>query len=127
MSRGGSAARHGTRGRKSHPRRGHSDRWWLIGIVGVVTALGLGSFALAGGLRQAAAPASVATTDSVRRVSPQRARALAEAGDAVLYDTRPRAEYEQEHAMGALSMPLAEIADRLDELATDKTLILYCT
>lgn len=40
-------------------------------------------------------------------VSPARARAAAERGDAVLLDLRPPAEFARAHAAGALSVPLS--------------------
>lgn len=47
--------------------------------------------------------------------------------DAVLVvDVRPREEYDASHIVGAVSIPLAELEGRMDELPSDKTIVLYC-
>jgi len=63
---------------------------------------------------------------SVQRIGVVEAKALAEAGDAILVDVRTRAAYEQEHIAGALSVPLDEVAERLAELDDEVLLIFYC-
>lgn len=50
----------------------------------------------------------------------------AEAGEVVLLDVRPAAEYAAGHLPGAISIPLDELADRLPELPTDREVIAYC-
>ncbi len=50
----------------------------------------------------------------------------ARAGDAVLLDTRTAAEYERGHVEGALSIPLDELRDRLDEVPVGGMLYVYC-
>lgn len=67
----------------------------------------------------------------VRRVAPAEARALVEAGHAVLVDTRDRRLYENVHVAGAISLPLAEIAGadedaKLGALPLDRLVIFYC-
>jgi hypothetical protein len=63
---------------------------------------------------------------SVRRIGVMEAKALAEAGDAILVDVRTQATYEQEHIAGALSVPLDEGGERLAELDDDVLIIFYC-
>ena len=46
--------------------------------------------------------------------------------DATLVDVREDDEYADEHVPGALSVPLSELRERLDELPRDRTLWLYC-
>lgn len=48
------------------------------------------------------------------------------AGDVVVLDARPRLEYEAGHLAGAISIPIDELAERLDELPSDKLIIAYC-
>ena len=62
--------------------------------------------------------------DDVSRLSAGDARALIEAGRAVLVDTRDRRLYDNAHAEGALSAPLADID--ATALPADRILILYC-
>lgn len=57
-----------------------------------------------------------------------RAELLAQArsGEVVVIDVRPQAEYDVAHLPFARSMPLADIAQRLAELPTDKKIVAYC-
>lgn len=43
-----------------------------------------------------------------------------------LLDVRQPSEYEKEHIPGAKLIPLPELGDRLEELETDKTILVYC-
>ena len=52
--------------------------------------------------------------------------AQAQRGDVVVIDVRPSAEYLAAHLPFARSMPVAELAQRLDELPKDKTIVAYC-
>jgi rhodanese-related sulfurtransferase/DNA-binding MarR family transcriptional regulator len=45
---------------------------------------------------------------------------------AVLIDVRPAVEYASGHVPGALSIPVEELARRLDELPRDRRIIAYC-
>jgi rhodanese-related sulfurtransferase/predicted transcriptional regulator len=46
--------------------------------------------------------------------------------DVVLVDVRPADEFEAGHIDGALSIPLAELEQRLEELPADREVIAYC-
>jgi rhodanese-related sulfurtransferase/DNA-binding transcriptional ArsR family regulator len=48
------------------------------------------------------------------------------AGDVTLLDVRPRREYEAGHIGGALSIPVDELAKRLDEIPKRKKVVAYC-
>jgi rhodanese-related sulfurtransferase/DNA-binding transcriptional ArsR family regulator len=52
--------------------------------------------------------------------------ALASDDDVVIIDVRPTEEYEAGHIPGAVSIPLAELADRMGELPTDADVVAYC-
>jgi rhodanese-related sulfurtransferase len=43
-----------------------------------------------------------------------------------LIDTRPLVEYENGHLSDAVSIPVDELPDRLDELPGDKAIVTYC-
>lgn len=47
-------------------------------------------------------------------------------GDVVVVDVRPGVEYRAGHIAGAVSIPLDELADRLDELPTEAEVVAYC-
>lgn len=63
----------------------------------------------------------------VPRMALQEAQQRLEQGQAVLVDVRDKALYDKSHAAGAISIPEAEMAARLNELPRDQEIILYCT
>ena len=51
---------------------------------------------------------------------------LLEAGDVILIDVRPAAEFKYGHIPGALPFPIEELPQHLAELPKDKRIIAYC-
>ncbi len=47
-------------------------------------------------------------------------------GDVAVVDVRPAEEFAAGHIPGAASIPLAELAERLDELPRDVEIVAYC-
>lgn len=47
-------------------------------------------------------------------------------GDIVVLDVRPAPEYHAGHIAGALSLPVAELTQRLNEIPTDHDVVAYC-
>jgi rhodanese-related sulfurtransferase/DNA-binding transcriptional ArsR family regulator len=47
-------------------------------------------------------------------------------GDVVVIDVRPGTEYLAGHLAGAVNIPLAELADRLEEVPPDAEVVAYC-
>lgn len=47
-------------------------------------------------------------------------------GDAVVVDVRPGSEFAAGHIPGAVSIPLDELVERLDELPHDLEIVAYC-
>ena len=77
-----------------------------------------------------ATPASGTTTvsaDGARRVTPDELKQMLDDGAAVVYDTRAKASYDQEHIKGSLPMPFNEVGERVGEFPKGKTLVFYCT
>jgi 3-mercaptopyruvate sulfurtransferase SseA len=75
-----------------------------------------------------AAPA--AATDPLAeapRISPADAKKALDAGQAVLVDVRSLDAWQDEHAKGAVSIPVNELYARFGELPKDKQVIAYCT
>lgn len=62
-----------------------------------------------------------------RRITSEEARDAVAKGTAVLVDVRGAESYKEEHAKGALSIPVHEVAARASELPKDKLIITYCT
>ena len=46
--------------------------------------------------------------------------------EVLLIDVRPREEYEAGHLPHAISVPIDEFAERMEELPRDKTVVAYC-
>ena len=51
---------------------------------------------------------------------------LVRRGEVCLIDTRPFVEYENGHVSDAVSIPVADLPSRLDELPRDKPIVTYC-
>ncbi|MFD1663419.1 ArsR/SmtB family transcription factor [Streptomyces caeni] len=47
-------------------------------------------------------------------------------GDALVLDVRPAEEYQAGHIPGALSIPVEELAERIDELPEGAEIVVYC-
>ncbi|CAM3761297.1 rhodanese-like domain-containing protein [Kibdelosporangium persicum] len=47
-------------------------------------------------------------------------------GGATVIDVRPHEEYTAGHIPGAVSIPLADLAERLAELPLDQEIVAYC-
>ncbi|MDA3642659.1 metalloregulator ArsR/SmtB family transcription factor [Saccharopolyspora indica] len=47
-------------------------------------------------------------------------------GDVVVLDVRPHEEYAAGHIPGAVSIPVDELADRLDDIPADQEIVAYC-
>jgi rhodanese-related sulfurtransferase len=67
------------------------------------------------------------TYASIPRVSLADARAALESGSAVFLDVRDVDSYAQGHIQGAISMPLDELPERMNELDPSAWIITYCT
>jgi rhodanese-related sulfurtransferase len=61
----------------------------------------------------------------VQRITVEEAKVLLDGGLAVLYDARSAEAYRAQHAVGAISLPEADVEARYGELPTDKALIFY--
>jgi rhodanese-related sulfurtransferase/DNA-binding MarR family transcriptional regulator len=49
-----------------------------------------------------------------------------EDGNVILLDVRPEAEYRSRHIAGARSIPITELANRLEEIPHDREIVAYC-
>lgn len=65
--------------------------------------------------------------DGARRITVAELQKELEKGEAVIYDTRAKGAYDQEHIKGALSMPSTDVSSRVGELPKDKLIVFYCT
>lgn len=95
----------------------------------IVLALSVGGLILAQNLRRAeiAAPGEYANQDEIPRVTVEEAYLAVTNGEAVLVDTRSEAQFEAQHAVGAINVPVDQVEARLTELDPDTWYITYCT
>ena len=63
----------------------------------------------------------------IQRVDLSDAKRAFDDGSAVFVDVRGQTFYQNGHIPGALSIPLNQMEDRLEELNQDDWIILYCT
>ncbi|MEV6053667.1 metalloregulator ArsR/SmtB family transcription factor [Streptomyces sp. NPDC052107] len=78
---------------------------------------------------QAAVPAArdaYLGDDGAVEVSREELHARVAAGDVVALDVRPVEEYRAGHIPGAISIPVGELADRINELPEDTEIVVYC-
>ena len=64
--------------------------------------------------------------DTLEPIPPEELRRRLKAGDVTLIDVRPGDEFAAGHIPGALSLPVAKLADRLKELPKRKEIVAYC-
>jgi rhodanese-related sulfurtransferase/DNA-binding transcriptional ArsR family regulator len=78
---------------------------------------------------QAAVPAArdaYLGQDTTGEMSREELRVRVAAGDIVVLDVRPAQEYLAGHIPGALSIPVQELAGRINELPEDTEIVVYC-
>lgn len=75
---------------------------------------------------QAALDAYRTQRHAFERISAAELHARLQNGEVFLLDARPEVEFAAGHIPGALSFPLEELAQRLDELPADLPIVAYC-
>jgi len=80
-------------------------------------------------LLSACAPQIPQTEDEVPRVTVEEAKSAIEDGKAIIVDVRSAESYAAGHAAGAISIPLANFENNIEDLSLDKDqwIITYCT
>jgi rhodanese-related sulfurtransferase len=64
--------------------------------------------------------------DILEPIAPEELRRRLKTGDVTLIDVRPADEFAAGHIRGAVSMPVAELAERVRELPKRKEVVAYC-
>lgn len=64
--------------------------------------------------------------DNLEPITPRELRARMRVGDVIVLDVRPAEEYAAGHIPGAISIPLEDLDERLDELDPDAEIVAYC-
>jgi rhodanese-related sulfurtransferase len=70
--------------------------------------------------------AYLGTPDGVEEITREELSRRLRAGDVILLDVRPAAEYQAGHVRGARSVPITELRRRLRELPRDVDIVAYC-
>jgi len=92
-------------------------------ILGAILAIIFRPMALQGDAAQSSSNSG--NTSDIARVNPEDAKVAIDSGEAVVVDVRPEEYYSISHIPGAISIPLAELPNRLDELDQKDWIILY--
>ncbi|WP_017593891.1 ArsR/SmtB family transcription factor [Nocardiopsis potens] len=64
--------------------------------------------------------------DDTAEITREELLARAEAGEVLVLDVRPAEEYRAGHIPGAVSIPVAELAERIGELPEETEVVVYC-
>lgn len=99
-------------------------KWWIAGLT-----LLLALVVLAGCQSTPAAivaPAEIDLASLPTTIDVQTADALRQRDDVVLIDVREQWEYDEAHIPGVTLVPLGELANRVNEIPRDKTVVLTC-
>ncbi|MGW5971995.1 ArsR/SmtB family transcription factor [Streptomyces sp. NPDC055186] len=64
--------------------------------------------------------------DTAPELSREELRARIATGDVVVLDVRPVEEYQAGHIPGAISIPVDELAERINELPEEREIVVYC-
>lgn len=78
---------------------------------------------------QAAVPAArdaYLGQDGAMEVTREELQIRAQAGEVVVLDVRPAEEYLAGHIPGAVSIPVGELAERINELPSETEIVVYC-
>ena len=75
------------------------------------------------------APQIPQTEDAVPRVTVEEAKSALDDGKAIIVDVRSAESFAAGHAAGAISIPLANFENNIEDLSLDKDqwIITYCT
>ena len=112
-------------------RSGKSILPFVIIAAGLIVLLGAGLWLLNPmkflAPRTPTSPAGPIPFAEIPRVRPPDAKAASDLKNAVFVDVRGEPFYSDGHLPGALSIPLADISNRLGELKPSDWIIPYCT
>lgn len=94
-----------------------------------VLLLSIGGLVLAQNLRRAriADPGEITNQDDIPRVTAKEAYQAVTNGEAVLVDTRSEAEFQAQHAAGAINIPVNQVDALVSDLDPNTWYITYCT
>ena len=77
--------------------------------------------------RSNTAPPQTAHVDDARRITPAELETLMKEGKAFVVDVRNQDSYDMGHIPGSKLIPASLVADHINELPRDKTIVTYCS
>lgn len=114
-------------------RRQQQNRSFMIFvIVGGLLLLVAAVLLFVSGQQNPDQPATASTPESdpvasYPRITLEESKAAFDSGEVVFLDVRTEQEYQQAHIPGSISIPYAELPERLSELDPAAAYVTYCT
>lgn len=71
-------------------------------------------------------PFSTIDAQHIHNISPEQAEQMIKENNIYLLDVRTQAEYDEKHYKNAHLIPSNEIEERVNEVPTDKTVLIHC-
>lgn len=98
---------------------------WILSLMLVLSLAACGGTAVSG---NPVAPVDVpeGELNLAQTVNVQTVASVMDRDDVVLIDVREQVEYDAGHIPGVTLIPLGEVASRMSEIPTDKTVIITC-
>lgn len=98
---------------------------WILSLMLVLSLVACGGTAVSG---NPVTPVDVpeGELNLAQTVNVQTVASVMDRDDVVLIDVREQVEYDAGHIPGVTLIPLGEVASRMSEIPTDKTVIITC-
>jgi glyoxylase-like metal-dependent hydrolase (beta-lactamase superfamily II) len=65
-------------------------------------------------------------TDSLKRINGEQLEAILQTDDLPLFDIRKKSEFDSEHLVDSINIPLNQLNAKIDHLPKDKPFVIYC-
>ena len=105
----------------------YTKKTFLALVVGAIIIVATLTACAPASLPAEPASPGVEAPGEVQRITPEESMAAFDNGEAVFLDVRSASSYAASHIPDALSIPLAELEARIDEIDPNQWVITYCT
>ena len=65
-------------------------------------------------------------TDSLKRITGEQLEEMLQTADLPLFDVRKKSEFDSEHLLNSVNIPLNQLNTKLDSFPKDKSFVIYC-
>ncbi|MFN7045565.1 MAG: MBL fold metallo-hydrolase [Flavobacterium sp.] len=65
-------------------------------------------------------------TDSLKRITGEQLEVMLQNEDLLLFDVRKKSEFDSEHLLNSVNVPLNQLNNKLDSFPKDKAFVIYC-